>query len=288
VTTSALTPLSCSNCGATLTSAPEGNLLRCEYCRAEHLFLAPPPPRAANVRHTHSVGEAVMVEWGSRWWNAHILEDVGDAHWKIRYDGWSSRWDETVGEERIHPRGTEPEARAVGRVTGVLWLVTIVAIAGIIVWAVNRAGHSGPSSHGHASPSGQPITERTVIAVGERVEAYSVSSWYDARVLAVGADGRIRVHYEGWSTNWDEFVSRDRVRVFGSHAEGAVTVPGVALEANATLNGGDPVWGFSQGQWWRAEIVRPSEGGRYEVRYIGYEQRWNESLGVDRLRRRTE
>ena len=35
--------------------------------------------------------------------------------------------------------------------------------------------------------------------------------WWNATVIAVYADGRVRVHYDGWAASWDEDVTLDRV-----------------------------------------------------------------------------
>jgi hypothetical protein len=64
------------------------------------------------------------------------------------------------------------------------------------------------------------------------------------------------------------------------------SAPGTPLEPNATLREGDPVWGYSLGKWWKAEVVRRTASGRWVVRYVGYDDKWNESLGPSELRRR--
>ena len=53
------------------------------------------------------VGQAVSVQWGSRWWDAQVLE-VENGRYYISYDGYGPEWDEWVGPERIRRRTAEP------------------------------------------------------------------------------------------------------------------------------------------------------------------------------------
>jgi hypothetical protein len=220
----ALQTLSCSNCGAQLAAPPEGNILRCAYCRAEHVF-APQPAPADRARGGHVPGEAVLVEWGGKWWNANVVEVVGDASWRIHYDGWSDRWDEVVSSERMAAVSASPTpaaekpTRSGKRVWVALGLAVVAVAAGLVVWA----------STGSDSVAGPPVPTVTASAP-----------------------------------------------------------PGSPIAPSTPLAEGEPVWGYSMSQWWRAEIVRPLPNGRYEVRYIGYDKKWNESLAMDQLRRRAD
>ncbi|MFH1829846.1 MAG: Tudor-knot domain-containing protein [Pseudomonadota bacterium] len=46
--------------------------------------------------------DAVMVEWKGSWWPAKVIAiGKGKAPYKIHYDGYSSSWDEWVGDARI-------------------------------------------------------------------------------------------------------------------------------------------------------------------------------------------
>lgn len=48
-------------------------------------------------------GDAVEVNWKGQWYPARVLK-VGNGQWRIRYDGYSSSWDEWVGPDRIRFR----------------------------------------------------------------------------------------------------------------------------------------------------------------------------------------
>ena len=44
------------------------------------------------------------------------------------------------------------------------------------------------------------------VAPGQGLEVSYGGQWYAATVVAVEADGRLRIHYDGWSDEWDEAV----------------------------------------------------------------------------------
>lgn len=47
--------------------------------------------------------------------------------------------------------------------------------------------------------------------VGDSVDVKWKGSWYPASVLSV-KNGRYKIHYDGYGSNWDEWVSDDRIR----------------------------------------------------------------------------
>lgn len=49
---------------------------------------------------TFKKGDAVQIEWKSKWYNGKILEVKGDQY-LISYDGYDASWNETVGSERL-------------------------------------------------------------------------------------------------------------------------------------------------------------------------------------------
>lgn len=48
-------------------------------------------------------------------------------------------------------------------------------------------------------------------AVGDKVSVSWSGTWYPSTVVAVD-EGRYRIHYEGWSNDWDEWVPPSRMR----------------------------------------------------------------------------
>jgi len=56
------------------------------------------------------------------------------------------------------------------------------------------------------------VSSGNVYSVGDQVEVEWAGSWYKASVLQILTNGRVKVHYIGWSDSWDEVVPLNRVR----------------------------------------------------------------------------
>jgi hypothetical protein len=60
-----------------------------------------------------------------------------------------------------------------------------------------------------------PAWSQPAAAPGQAVEVLWNSKWYAGRVLET--DGaRTKIHYEGWPSHWDEWVTPDRLRPAGA------------------------------------------------------------------------
>lgn len=53
---------------------------------------------------TFKVGEKVSVSWNGSWYPAQVLGVIGTNLYRIHYDGYESKWDETVAASRIKKR----------------------------------------------------------------------------------------------------------------------------------------------------------------------------------------
>ncbi|MFO0663526.1 MAG: agenet domain-containing protein [Polyangiaceae bacterium] len=140
-------------------------------------------------------------------------------------------------------------------------------------------------------------------AVGDKVDVKWNNSWWKGEVLSVD-NGKYRVHYTGWSSNWDETVAADRIRALsgeskvGSMAEGtgsadpaASAAPSASASAAASsapaataaaYKVGDKVDVNWKGSWYQAKIL--SAGATYKVHYIGWASSWDESVPASRIR----
>ena len=49
------------------------------------------------------------VEWGGKWYPAHVIAEGGDGQWKIKYDNDSDSWNEWVGKDRIRLLPRNPD-----------------------------------------------------------------------------------------------------------------------------------------------------------------------------------
>mgnify|MGYP002630988641 CR=1 FL=1 len=87
---------------------------------------------------------------------------------------------------------------------------------------------SGPTP---IEPSGTPITDDTKLSVGDIVQVkwegrlvhpdgkVTNESWWNGEVIDLQEDGTVKIHYSGWRVEWDEAVSRERLRIGSPAAE---------------------------------------------------------------------
>lgn len=59
---------------------------------------------------------------------------------------------------------------------------------------------------------GKPVDAESVVEVGSKMICDWAGKWLPVKVLAVNTDGTIRIHWEGWSDQWDEDAARSRLR----------------------------------------------------------------------------
>lgn len=136
----------------------------------------------------YRVGEHVLVEWEEgKFYPAYVVEVKG-SRYRVHFEGYDSRWDEDVGLDRIKGRVTDsitpppPPEKVLGA----------------------TAPLPGASAHA-VGASINPFK------VGDRVRVTWRGSIYAATVLEVTGKDRVKVHYEGHESAWDEIVSVERV-----------------------------------------------------------------------------
>jgi hypothetical protein len=104
--------------------------------------------------------------------------------------------------------------------------------------------------------------------VGERLEVKWKDRWYRSQVI--DTDGqKLKIHYVGFESNWDEWVGPERTRPFkpGGFA------PGTSVSVK---------W---QGKWYPA-TVRRAWYGLHFIQYDGYSGEWNEWVAPKNIRKR--
>lgn len=100
---------------------------------------------------------------------------------------------------------------------------------------------------------------------GDKAEVLWKGSWYPAHVLK-GKGAECYIHYDGYGSNWDEWVGPDRIKV-----------------ASARFYEGDAVQVKWKGSWWPAHVLK-AKGGLWKIHYDGYDSSWDEWVGPDRIR----
>jgi hypothetical protein len=99
------------------------------------------------------------------------------------------------------------------------------------------------------------------------------NQWWPAVVVDVSSSGsECKVHYQGYGAKYDEWVGKDRIKVFGREAQ-----------QDRTYRNGERVQVYWGDRWWNAKIVK-KRGDMYYVNYEGYGRNWNEWVGMDRVR----
>jgi len=270
----ALTELSCAECGAPMKMGQASRrVLRCGYCGRAHVFAAPPK---APVGHDYPAGSPVVVHWGGRWWNAQVVSVLGADQWQIHYEGWSSDWDEAVGPDRIRARGQTPVRSGCRKMALVVGALIALSMGCAIYW-VFTAEMPPPQE-----PTGRRLEPGLQLGVGQPVQVEWNGSWYAATIRAVHPNGRLRVHYEGWSDSSDEDVERDRVLALpGGDQE--VLPSGSPVRADTPLVAGQPVQIEWLGSWYTGSILAVHPDGRVRVHYVGWADTYDEDLDRARL-----
>jgi hypothetical protein len=77
----------------------------------EGTVVQPEPPAKVRAKaiqaaqtNVYKIGDRVRVEWHGQIYPAIIAGIVGQERYRIRYDGYGTEWDETVGLSRIQPK----------------------------------------------------------------------------------------------------------------------------------------------------------------------------------------
>ncbi len=83
--------------------------------------------------------------------------------------------------------------------------------------SVGSGGRSAASRYSRIGPAstGEPtsISNDTELKIGQRIQAHWASRWYEATVIELRDDGQVKIHWKNYSTNFDEFLPRSRLRI---------------------------------------------------------------------------
>jgi LSD1 subclass zinc finger protein len=212
--TPAMSLVRCDHCGAPLELADGTSTVRCGYCQKDQVVTAMmaaverPAARPAASVERYTRGRPVLCEWRGRWWPATILAELPGGQYLIHYDGYSSSWDETVGLERLAARSAKVPRATGNRAVGMVIAVSLVVAMSVGVLLARQATSSSAPP---ATMAPAVMAAPGQLALGQPVKVLWSGRWWNATVIAVYADGRVRVHYDGWAASWDEDVTLDRV-----------------------------------------------------------------------------
>jgi hypothetical protein len=104
---------------------------------------------------------------------------------------------------------------------------------------------------------------------GEHIEVLYRGQWYRAQIEGE-RPGAVRVHYIGYTRDWDEWVGADRCRAFSPQT----------FQAGSQI---DVEW---NGSWYPATVLEQRRG-IHHIHYDGYTDVWNEWVASRRCRARS-
>lgn len=134
-----------------------------------------------------------------------------------------------------------------------------------------------------------------------RIGEYVIVEWrevpeYPAYIVEKRGDGRYRVHFDGMDSRWDEDVTIDRIKgVLKTHmnpppppeevrqATERLAPPQASASPLAAYQVGDHVRVRWRGTKYDATIRSVLTNDQFLVHYEGYEDAYDERVGVDRI-----
>ena len=135
----------------------------------------------------YRVGDHVLVEWGEDklQYPAFIIERKGKSRFRVHYEGYPSRWDENVDLPRIRGKASKDSPSPPPP-------LKVRVAQGL------RSKNKGSA----------PISQ---FKEGDRVRVRWRGTIYRSTVLKVISSGKLRVHYDGHDSAWDEEVPLSRI-----------------------------------------------------------------------------
>jgi hypothetical protein len=135
--------------------------------------------------------------------------------------------------------------------------------------------------------------------VGDHVLVEWRGGEYPAVIVGVEGVSRFRVHYDGFSEDWDETIPATRIRGRLSTTPGAVApAPASKPRSRASASAsaaplppsvyriGDRVRVEWHGSMYPATIVAVLGDDRYRVHYESYGDEWDEDIPMSRIQRK--
>ncbi|MDF1564334.1 MAG: caspase family protein [Deltaproteobacteria bacterium] len=164
----------------------------------------------------HPVGAKLRVFWGGELWDAEVRAVEGDFH-RITYPGWDASWDEWILSDRIAGLRPPPGEAAPGPALvevewgGSWWPALILEEKGKQL-RIHYVGYDSswdewipPERLRRVKAGKEPA------AVGEPVQVEWRGQWWPASILDRTGE-RYLIRYDGYGTEWDEWVGEARIR----------------------------------------------------------------------------
>ncbi|MDP3279372.1 MAG: caspase family protein [Deltaproteobacteria bacterium] len=157
-------------------------------------------------------GEQVEVRWQGQWFRAQIISQDGQ-NTLVHYVGFPSSSDEVVTADRLRPfapRRFAPRAQ-VEVEWNARWYPATVLEENTGIHRIHYDNYEASWDEWVASTRIRPRAQAPVAGQGGNLEVEWNGQWYAATALR--ADGTAQlVHYDGFGSEWDEWVPATRVR----------------------------------------------------------------------------
>lgn len=194
-----------------------------------------------------------------------FIRDAKDGKFQVRYYGYEESDDEWVPADKIRP--AVPKQYSIGSKVNVNWLgkwfpAKVVEVKGgshLVAYDgyTNEDDEWIPSKRIKELTQAEVKTAELQYTVGSLIEAQDYRGvWYKSKIVEA-KDGKYKVHYFGWTDNWDEWVTPEKVRNSNDYEFGR--------EVEVIQNG----------VWYKAQLIDSRYGTEHLVTYIGYnEEEW--------------
>ena len=120
----------------------------------------------------------------------------------------------------------------------------------------------------------EAIDRPSSLAIGTLIEAKDEEMlWYPAHVADV-AGREVRVHFDGWEDQWDEWIPKNSNRLRRHRGWGTDAMP-KDWQQDSTIEALD-----MEGKWYKAKVLHVSELA-CKVHYNGWPSKWDEWVRKD-------
>lgn len=122
----------------------------------------------------------------------------------------------------------------------------------------------------------------------QKIQVKWQGSWWPAEVIEI-KDNQYKIHYDNYSSNWDEWVGTDRMQAT-TNQRATNSNNGSTATTDGKFSVGDKVEAWSAGKWYPASIVSIGSGnykGYYYVHFSEYSDASNQWLNASSVRKVT-
>ncbi len=165
-----------------------------------------------------SPGTHVTVNKNGQWLPGEIVQPLGSDRFMVSYDGFGPQWNEPVGMDRIKagaavaPVALQPGDKVVVTSQGHLMLGDVLQQVAAGTWRVHYDGY-GPEAAENVTEDRiqRPFLGISAHAVGEAVMVEANGQTLPAKVIAVTAQNRWLVRFDGYNPQYDQEVPTEKI-----------------------------------------------------------------------------